>query len=190
MGAWCVSTIMAHTHCPCDIDYVRCEPQRALRSPSVARPQCHCTCCKLVQMPTASLMLICMANVWAMQAGEGLTAVRFDAGGLQCAVGTSNGLVALYDLRMSRPTAVRDHMYGQPILDIKFHSLSSSSGMPCFSPVRAGCCPEQVCCMHIPGGIADWAWWSLLRQLVFAVRCNRICAPCARAVALAAERLW
>ena len=55
--------------------------------------------------------------------------MRFDGGGLQCAVGTSNGLVALYDLRMSRPTAIRDHMYGEPILDIKFHQVPGSAGM-------------------------------------------------------------
>ncbi|KAK9809324.1 hypothetical protein WJX73_004781 [Symbiochloris irregularis] len=62
-------------------------------------------------------------------AGQQLTTVRFDGSGLQCAVGTSGGLVALYDLRMSKPTAVRDHMYGQPIRDIKFHQPASSAGM-------------------------------------------------------------
>ncbi|KAL3134725.1 hypothetical protein ABBQ32_007727 [Trebouxia sp. C0010 RCD-2024] len=57
-----------------------------------------------------------------------LTAVRFDDSGLHCAVGTSNGLVALYDLRSSRPLLVKDHMYGDKITDIKFHSAHGSSG--------------------------------------------------------------
>lgn len=64
----------------------------------------------------------------AFQAGEGLTALRFDDGGLQCAVGTSNGLVALFDLRASRPSIVKDHMYGAPIRDIKFHTIDSIAG--------------------------------------------------------------
>lgn len=64
-----------------------------------------------------------------MQAGEGLTALRFDDSGLQCAVGTTNGLVALFDLRASRPTIVKDHMYGAAIRDIKFHTADSMAGM-------------------------------------------------------------
>ena len=63
-----------------------------------------------------------------MQAGEGLTAVRFDDSGLQCAAGTSNGLVALFDLRMARPTTIKDHMYGEPITDIKFHQPRGDAG--------------------------------------------------------------
>lgn len=63
-----------------------------------------------------------------LQAGEGLTALRFDDSGLQCAVGTTNGLVALFDLRASRPTMVKDHMYGAPIRDIKFHTADSLAG--------------------------------------------------------------
>lgn len=65
------------------------------------------------------------------QAGEGLTALRFDDSGLQCAVGTTNGLVALFDLRASRPSIVKDHMYGAPIIDIKFHASDSMAGAQC-----------------------------------------------------------
>lgn len=57
-----------------------------------------------------------------MQAGEALTAVRFDDTGLGVAIGTAGGLVALFDLRAARPTVVKDHMYGQRITDIKFHA--------------------------------------------------------------------
>ena len=48
--------------------------------------------------------------------------MRFDETGLGVAVGTSGGLVALFDLRAQRPTVVKDHMYGQRITDIKFHT--------------------------------------------------------------------
>lgn len=48
--------------------------------------------------------------------------MRFDDAGLHVAVGTSTGLVALYDLRAQHPLLVKDHMYGAPIKDIKFHS--------------------------------------------------------------------
>lgn len=58
--------------------------------------------------------------------GAQLTALRFDPGGLQLAVGTSNGLVGLWDLRQTRPLLVKDHMYGDAIRDIKFHSAGVS----------------------------------------------------------------
>ena len=44
--------------------------------------------------------------------GEQLTALRFDDSGMHVAVGTSNGLVGLFDLRSQRPLIVKDHMYG------------------------------------------------------------------------------
>ncbi len=56
-----------------------------------------------------------------MQGGAALTALRFDGSGVGCAVGTEGGLVALFDLRARAPLLVKDHMYGQPITDIKFH---------------------------------------------------------------------
>ena len=63
-----------------------------------------------------------------LQADAELTAVRFDDTGLHCAVGTSTGLVALYDLRSSRPLLIKDHMYGDKITDIKFHAAHGSGG--------------------------------------------------------------
>ncbi|GLC33816.1 hypothetical protein PLESTM_000122600 [Pleodorina starrii] len=59
--------------------------------------------------------------------GEQLTALRFDDSGLHVAVGTSNGLVALYDLRSQRPLVVKDHMYGSRIVDIKFHTYGADA---------------------------------------------------------------
>jgi ribosome biogenesis protein ENP2 len=53
-----------------------------------------------------------------------VTALRFDARGLQLAVGTSTGHVALYDLRRASPLRIKDHQYGLPIVDIKYHSMT------------------------------------------------------------------
>ncbi|KAL4527757.1 hypothetical protein Ndes2437A_g02896 [Nannochloris sp. 'desiccata'] len=54
--------------------------------------------------------------------GQSLTACRFDESGMHVAVGTSGGLVALFDLRSQRPLVIKDHMYDSKIVDIKFHS--------------------------------------------------------------------
>lgn len=58
-------------------------------------------------------------------AGNGnqeVTALRFDENeGFLLAVGTSLGQVLLYDLRASTPIHIKDHMYGRPILDLKWH---------------------------------------------------------------------
>eukprot|EP00798_Chlamydomonas_sp_ICE-L_P005815 gene5815-6101_t len=59
--------------------------------------------------------------------GQQLTALRFDDAGMHVAVGTENGLVAMFDLRSQRPLHVKDHMYGSKILDIKFHNGGASS---------------------------------------------------------------
>lgn len=53
---------------------------------------------------------------------QGLTALRFDTNGMNIAVGTSGGLVALFDLRSQQPLLVKDHMYDSPIVDVKFHN--------------------------------------------------------------------
>ncbi|KDP21176.1 hypothetical protein JCGZ_21647 [Jatropha curcas] len=51
-----------------------------------------------------------------------ITALEFDEdGGFLMAVGSSTGKVLLYDLRSSHPIRVKDHRYGSPILDIKWH---------------------------------------------------------------------
>ena len=93
------------------------------------------------------ILLVCStcrehAGVVCMQAGEGLTALRFSDSGMQCAVGTHNGLVALYDLRSSRPSIVKDHNYGAPIKDIKFHTAGSMAGGHMHDIVVSclGCC--------------------------------------------------
>ena len=84
-----------------------------------------------------------------LQAGEALTALRFDDSGLHCAVGTGDGLVALFDLRSSRPLLVKDHMYSSAILDLKFHNTHGSAGRT-LGTLAAQAPP------HIPG-ISCWA---------------------------------
>ena len=51
-----------------------------------------------------------------------MTALRFDPRGLTLAVGTSTGHVALYDIRRQSPLLIKDHQYGLPILDLKYHT--------------------------------------------------------------------
>ncbi|KAK8514652.1 hypothetical protein V6N13_103191 [Hibiscus sabdariffa] len=59
----------------------------------------------------------------AGDADEEVTAIEFDgSGGFLMGVGSSAGKVLIYDLRSSSPIRVKDHMYGSPILDIKWHS--------------------------------------------------------------------
>ncbi|CAI0625382.1 unnamed protein product [Linum tenue] len=58
-----------------------------------------------------------------------VTALEFDGdGGFLMAVGSSGGKVLLYDLRSSNPIRIKDHLYGSPILDIKWHSSLNSEG--------------------------------------------------------------
>ncbi|GMH41351.1 hypothetical protein BSKO_09261 [Bryopsis sp. KO-2023] len=59
----------------------------------------------------------------------GLTSLRFDDSGFNVAVGTTNGLVSIFDLRSQKPMLTKDHMYGAPIIDIKFHSASCGGDM-------------------------------------------------------------
>ncbi|KAL0290856.1 UNVERIFIED_CONTAM: Nucleolar protein 10 [Sesamum angustifolium] len=56
-----------------------------------------------------------------------VTAIEFDGdGGYLMVVGSSGGKVLIYDLRSSNPLRVKDHMYGSPILNIKWHKTLNS----------------------------------------------------------------
>ncbi|XP_042060684.1 nucleolar protein 10-like [Salvia splendens] len=56
-----------------------------------------------------------------------VTAIEFDGdGGYQMAVGSSAGKILIYDLRSSNPMRIKDHMYGSPILNIKWHKTLNS----------------------------------------------------------------
>lgn len=53
-----------------------------------------------------------------------ITSIAHDPSGLYMAVGTGGGLVALYDVRSSRPLHIKEHKHGLPIHTVKFHSGS------------------------------------------------------------------
>eukprot|EP00216_Chloropicon_sp_CCMP2111_P005383 CAMPEP_0198239520 /NCGR_PEP_ID=MMETSP1446-20131203/4904_1 /TAXON_ID=1461542 ORGANISM="Unidentified sp, Strain CCMP2111" /NCGR_SAMPLE_ID=MMETSP1446 /ASSEMBLY_ACC=CAM_ASM_001112 /LENGTH=651 /DNA_ID=CAMNT_0043922123 /DNA_START=118 /DNA_END=2073 /DNA_ORIENTATION=+ len=55
-----------------------------------------------------------------------LTCVRFSPDGLRVACGTGSGMVALFDLRSSKPLCVKDHMNDEKIVDIKFRHNKQS----------------------------------------------------------------
>ncbi|GLI68720.1 hypothetical protein VaNZ11_013206, partial [Volvox africanus] len=84
----------------------------------------HLECFDLRQREAVGLLDAAAA---AGAPGRQLTALRFDESGLHVAVGTDNGLVALYDLRSQRPLVIKDHMYGGRIVDIKFHSYGADA---------------------------------------------------------------
>jgi len=50
-----------------------------------------------------------------------ITSVAHDPSGLYMAAGTAGGLVALYDVRSSKPLHVKEHKHGMPIHTVKFH---------------------------------------------------------------------
>uniref|UniRef100_A0A804LT22 Nucleolar protein 10-like N-terminal domain-containing protein n=1 Tax=Zea mays TaxID=4577 RepID=A0A804LT22_MAIZE len=57
-----------------------------------------------------------------------VTSLQFDEDqGYFMAVGTSTGKISIYDLRMSSPLRDKDHMYGSPILNIKWHQTLNST---------------------------------------------------------------
>jgi hypothetical protein len=94
-----------------------------------------------------------------------LTALRFDESGLTCAVGTGKGVVALYDLRSSKPMLVKDHMYSSPIVDLKFKEADGGSGMlPCCISVRSF--------PHKAGG-KNHAWLSMLLTVTITEQTTR-----------------
>ncbi|KAH6789030.1 embryo sac development arrest 7 [Perilla frutescens var. frutescens] len=56
-----------------------------------------------------------------------VTAIEFDGdGGYHMAVGSSAGKIIIYDLRSSNPMRMKDHMYGSPILNIKWQKTLNS----------------------------------------------------------------
>ncbi|KAL8223572.1 hypothetical protein R6Q57_019047 [Mikania cordata] len=65
--------------------------------------------------------------VTSINEGDQVTAIEFNGdGGYHMAVGSSGGKVMIYDLRSSSPLRVKDHMYGSPILNIKWHQTLNS----------------------------------------------------------------
>jgi ribosome biogenesis protein ENP2 len=50
-----------------------------------------------------------------------ITSIAHDPTGLYMAAGTAGGLVALYDVRTSKPLHIKEHKHGMPIHTMKFH---------------------------------------------------------------------
>ncbi|PKA58535.1 hypothetical protein AXF42_Ash008822 [Apostasia shenzhenica] len=64
----------------------------------------------------------------AGDADQEITSLEFDEfHGYLMAVGSSVGKISIYDLRMSDPIQIKDHMYGSPILNIKWHQTLNSA---------------------------------------------------------------
>lgn len=53
-----------------------------------------------------------------------IRSIAQDPSGLHLAAGTAGGIVALYDVRSSRPLHVMEHKHGMPIHTVKFHPYS------------------------------------------------------------------
>ena len=65
--------------------------------------------------------------IYNLNAGHEITSLAFDtATGMNLAVGTHGGNVALYDMRSSKPLHVKEHQYGLPIHTVQFHSASNT----------------------------------------------------------------
>lgn len=56
-----------------------------------------------------------------------ITALSFHRSGITTAVGTSTGLIYLYDLRSPTPLLKKDHGYGYPVQTVQFLTPSTSS---------------------------------------------------------------
>ncbi|KAH9876675.1 hypothetical protein J1614_003807 [Plenodomus biglobosus] len=63
----------------------------------------------------------------AFEGRSEITALTFPRSGLEVAVGDSNGLVHLYDLRSPKPTVKKDQGYGFPIKNIIYLDSSTST---------------------------------------------------------------
>lgn len=56
---------------------------------------------------------------------DNLTSLRFNEDGTHLAVGTSMGKIIIYDMRSSIPYVIKKHMFGLPIIDIKYQTITS-----------------------------------------------------------------
>jgi ribosome biogenesis protein ENP2 len=73
-----------------------------------------------VQSATAGYGFADEYNVYNHNPNE-ITSVAHDPSGLYMAAGTAGGLVALYDVRSSKPLHIKEHKHGMPIHTLKFH---------------------------------------------------------------------
>eukprot|EP00736_Rhodelphis_marinus_P005260 Rmarinus@m.21243 len=93
----------------CDDGYIECWDPRAGS--------------RIARLNAASIIHAADGSSSSLSGEAGVTALRFfQSDGLELALGLSSGLVGVFDLRSSRPFAVRDHQHQLPIVDIKFHA--------------------------------------------------------------------
>lgn len=57
-----------------------------------------------------------------------VTSLNFEENGMGFLVGTSDGRALLYDLRHNKPIHVRNHPYGLPVIDVRFHRNTIDTG--------------------------------------------------------------
>uniref|UniRef100_A0A8D8SGU2 Nucleolar protein 10 n=1 Tax=Cacopsylla melanoneura TaxID=428564 RepID=A0A8D8SGU2_9HEMI len=75
-----------------------------------------------VKIGTLDCAFNCISNErdTVLEGFPSITALNFQ-GPLTLGVGTHTGQILLYDIRADRPLRVKDHMYGLPIRDVRFH---------------------------------------------------------------------
>jgi ribosome biogenesis protein ENP2 len=61
----------------------------------------------------------------ALSKGTEISSATFSSNGINVAIGTSTGCVALYDVRSSRPLHIKEHQYGLPIHTVLFHDAAN-----------------------------------------------------------------
>jgi len=79
-----------------------------------------------VQSATAGYGYADSASLYNSRNPGEITSVAHDSSGLYMAAGTAGGLVALYDVRSSKPLCIQEHKLGMPINTVKFHNGSST----------------------------------------------------------------
>lgn len=87
------------------------------RSPDILKPFLKLD----VQAVTKGMGFFGNSSTTYYQNPSEITSVSHDPSGLHMAVGTAGGLVALYDVRTSKPLHVKEHKHGLPIHTLKFH---------------------------------------------------------------------
>jgi len=79
-----------------------------------------------VQSATAGYGYADTTSFYNSQSPGEITSLAYDSSGLYMAAGTVGGLVALYDVRSSRPLSIQEHKLGMPINTVKFHNGSGT----------------------------------------------------------------
>jgi ribosome biogenesis protein ENP2 len=106
-----------------------------------------------------------------------LSAVRFSNDGMMVGVGSHTGHVALYDIRTSVPLRVKDHQYGTPIVDIKFHEPTRNVVSSCKKAIRIWNKDDgtSFCSVEPPSDINDVCLVKDTGMILVACEQKRMC---------------